>query len=135
MYTLLCLKWIANKDLLYSYTVWNSTQFYVSAWMGEEFGGEWIHVHVWLCVFAVHLKLAITTLLISCCCCCCCWVTSVMSDSVRPYGEQPTRLLCPQDSPGISYTSVQNKKFKVKTNKQEKNFISLSFMWPYWGMS
>ena len=23
-----------------------------------------------------------------------------MSDSMQPYGEQPTRLLCPQDSPG-----------------------------------
>ena len=23
-----------------------------------------------------------------------------MSDSVRPYGQQPTRLLCPQDSLG-----------------------------------
>ena len=23
-----------------------------------------------------------------------------MSDSVRPYGQQPTRLLCPQESPG-----------------------------------
>ena len=43
MYTLLCLKWIANKDLLYSYTVWNSTQCYVAAWMGEEFGGELKH--------------------------------------------------------------------------------------------
>ena len=24
--------------------------------------------------------------------CCCCWVTSVMSDSVRPHRQQPTRL-------------------------------------------
>ena len=27
-------------------------------------------------------------------------VTSVMSDSLRPRGLQPARLLCPQDSPG-----------------------------------
>ena len=27
-----------------------------------------------------------------------CYITSVVSDSVRPYGQQPTRLLCPQDS-------------------------------------
>ena len=27
-------------------------------------------------------------------------VTSVASDSVRPHGLQPTRLLCPWDSPG-----------------------------------
>ena len=26
--------------------------------------------------------------------------SSVVSDSVRPYGRQPTRLLCPQDSLG-----------------------------------
>ena len=28
-----------------------------------------------------------------------CKVATVVSDSVRPYGQQPTRLLCPQDSP------------------------------------
>ena len=35
----------------------------------------------------------------SCCCCCCCCVASVVSDSVRPHRWQPTRLLCPWDSP------------------------------------
>ena len=34
-----------------------------------------------------------------CCCCCCCWVTSVVSDSVRPHRQQPTRLPSPWDSP------------------------------------
>ena len=34
------------------------------------------------------------------CCCCCCWVTSVMSDSVRPQRRQPTSLPLPWDSPG-----------------------------------
>ena len=29
-----------------------------------------------------------------------CQVTSVVSDSVRPHKRQPTRLLCPWDSPG-----------------------------------
>ena len=29
-----------------------------------------------------------------------CSVTSVVSDSVRPHGLQPSRLLCPWDSPG-----------------------------------
>ena len=33
-------------------------------------------------------------------CCCCCYVASVVSDSVRPHGLQPTRLLRPWDSPG-----------------------------------
>ena len=55
MYTLLYLKWIINKDLLYSTA--NSAQCYVAAWMEGEFGGEWMHVYVWLSGSAVHLKL------------------------------------------------------------------------------
>ena len=35
---------------------------------------------------------------LSCCCSCC--VASVVSYPVRPYGQQPTRLLCPRDSLG-----------------------------------
>ena len=35
-----------------------SAQSYVVACMGGEFGGEWIHVYVWLSPFAVQLKLA-----------------------------------------------------------------------------
>ena len=35
MYTLLYLKWITNKDLLYS--TWNSSQCYVAASVGGEF--------------------------------------------------------------------------------------------------
>ena len=34
------------------------------------------------------------------CCCCCCYVTLVVSDSVRPHRQQPTRLPRPWDSPG-----------------------------------
>ena len=63
MYTLLYLKWITNRDLLYS--TWNSAQCYVAAWMGGEFGGEWIHVYVWMSPFGVHLKLSQHCLLIS----------------------------------------------------------------------
>ena len=37
---------------------WNSAQCSEAAWMGEEFGGEWIHIYVWLSPFAVHLKLS-----------------------------------------------------------------------------
>ena len=55
-YTLLYLKWLANKDLVYS--IENSAQCYVAAWMGGEFGREWIHVYVWLSPFAVHPKLS-----------------------------------------------------------------------------
>ena len=29
-----------------------------------------------------------------------CYVTSVVYDSVQPYGLQPTRFLCPWNSPG-----------------------------------
>ena len=61
-YTLLYLKWVTNKDLLYS--IWNSTQCYVVAWMARGFGGDWMHIYVWLSPFAIHLKL--TTLLIGC---------------------------------------------------------------------
>ena len=35
-----------------------------------------------------------------CCCCCCCCVASVVSNSMQPHRRQPTRLLCPWDSPG-----------------------------------
>ena len=33
-------------------------------------------------------------------CCCCCKVTPVVSDSMRPHRQQPTRLPRPWDSPG-----------------------------------
>ena len=56
MYPLLYLKWITNKDLLYS--AGNSAQHSVAAWMGGEFGGEWIHEYVWLSHTSVHLKLS-----------------------------------------------------------------------------
>ena len=44
MYILLYLQWITNKDLLYS--MWNSAQCYVAAWMGLGFQGEWIQACV-----------------------------------------------------------------------------------------
>ena len=31
-----------------------------------------------------------------------CWITSVVSDSLWPYGPWPARLLCPWDSPGVN---------------------------------
>ena len=55
MYTLY-LKWITNKDLWYSTR--NSAQYHVAAWMGAEFGGEWICVFAWLSPFNVYLKLS-----------------------------------------------------------------------------
>ena len=56
MYTLLYVKWVSNKGLLYS--PGDSAQCYVAAWVGGEFGGEWIQVYVWLGPFTVHLKLS-----------------------------------------------------------------------------
>ena len=53
---LLYLKWIINKDFLYSTR--NFAQCYVAPWMGGEFGGDWIHVYVWLSPFTIHLKLS-----------------------------------------------------------------------------
>ena len=42
MCTLLYLKWITNKDLLYNAGI--SAQCYVATWMRGEFGGEWMHI-------------------------------------------------------------------------------------------
>ena len=55
-YTLLYFKWIINMVLLHS--TGNSAQCYVTIWIQEEYEGEWIHVHIWLSPFAVHLKLS-----------------------------------------------------------------------------
>ena len=56
MYTVLYLKWMTIKVLLYS--AGNSAQSYVAALMGGEFWGKWIHVYAWLNPFTVHLKLS-----------------------------------------------------------------------------
>ena len=40
------------------YSSGSSAQCYVEAWMGGEFGGERIHLSVWLNPFAVHLELS-----------------------------------------------------------------------------
>ena len=56
------------------------------------------------------------------CCCCCCWVTSVVSNSVRPHRRQPTRLPHPWDSQArtlewvaISFANAWKWKVKVKS--------------------
>ena len=46
-YTLLYLKWITNKSLLY--TTWNSTQYYVPAWMGGGLGeNRYMYMYGWI---------------------------------------------------------------------------------------
>ena len=51
-----------NQQVLLYIAIWNSDQCYLAAWMGGEFGGEWIHVYGWLSLTAVHLKLIINQL-------------------------------------------------------------------------
>ena len=43
VHTLLYLKWITIKEVLYS--TWNSAQCYMAIRMGGEFGGEWIRIY------------------------------------------------------------------------------------------
>ena len=62
--------------------------------MGGEFGGEWIHVYVWLSPFAVHQKLLQR----------CCSVVK-LSDSLQPHGLQHTMLPCPSLSPEVCSNS------------------------------
>ena len=56
MDTRLNLTWRTHKDLLDS--TGSSARCHVAAWMGGEFGREWIHVYAWLSPFTVHLKLS-----------------------------------------------------------------------------
>ena len=61
--------------------------------------------------------------------CCCCYVDSVMSDSVRPHRQQPTRLLCPWDSPGKNtgvgcHFLLQCRKVKVKSLSRVRLFAT-----------
>ena len=61
MSTLLYLKWITNKDLRYS--IGNSTQCYVAAWMGKEFGGK-KDTHIRMAESLCYSPETITTVLI-----------------------------------------------------------------------
>ena len=54
VYTLLYLTWRTSKDLLGS--TGDSAQCHVAAWLGGEFGGEWVHMYGQLSPPAVHLK-------------------------------------------------------------------------------
>ena len=51
MDTLLYVTWRTSKDLMYN--TGNSAHCHVAAWMGGEFGGEGIRVHVWLSLFTI----------------------------------------------------------------------------------
>ena len=63
-------------------------------------------------------------------CCCCCQVASVVSDSVRPHRQQPTRLPHPWDSPGKNtglgcHFLLQCKKVKSE-NEVAQSYLTLS---------
>ena len=60
VYIVLYLKWITNKDRLQSTR--NSPQCYVAAWMGREFGGEWIRVYIYMAESLCCLRETNTTL-------------------------------------------------------------------------
>ena len=57
IYTLLYLKQITSKVVLYS-TGKRSAQYHVATWMGGEFVGERIHIHIWLGHSTVSLELS-----------------------------------------------------------------------------
>ena len=59
-YTVLYLKWIANKDLLYS--TGNSAQYDEAAWMGQCFGGR-MDMCMWM-VESLHCSSEIVTTLL-----------------------------------------------------------------------
>ena len=46
-----------------------TVQCCMAAWVGGEFGGEWVHVYVWLRPFTVHLKPPQHCLLTAVCLC------------------------------------------------------------------
>ena len=104
MYTLLCLKQITNKDLLYS--TGNSARCYVAAWMGGEFGGECMCMCTCICMAeSLPCSPETTTMLLT-------RYTrvqfssvqfsrSVVSDSLRPHESQHARPPCQSPTPGV----------------------------------
>ena len=68
--------------------------------------GPTIHPYtVWKPGFVLTLTMHGWCQTYSCCCCChgCyCQVTSVVSDSVQPFGLKPAKLFCPWDAPDKS---------------------------------
>ena len=81
-------------------------------------------------------------------CCCCCWVTSVVSDSVRPHRRQPTRLRHRWDSPGkntgvgchflliiILFFTICWRTAHVKTTLVSISRSTQDAQWPVWEWS
>ena len=104
MYTLLYLKWITSKNLLYS--TWNSAQCYVPAWLGGGFGGEWIiYMYGWVpSLVAWNYQNIFNWLSVQFSC-------SVMSDSLRPHELQHERLPCPSPALGVHSDSCPSSRW------------------------
>ena len=101
MYTLLQVKWITDRGLLHS--TGNPAQRYAAVWIEGKFGGEQIHVYVWLSSFAVHLKLSQDCLLIG--------YTPVQSKKLKREHFSPREMGTP----------VRD----VQTQKRQKDTLSL----------
>ena len=63
-------------------------------------------------------------------CCCCCWVDSVVSDSVPPHRQQPTRLPRPWDSQGCLENSESLLLWRQCHTKYFMGLIALWFLFP-----
>ena len=64
------------------------------AWMGGEFGGEWIHVYVQLSPFCCSPESVATLLILHMC------LHTRSYPAQRLHGLQPMSLLCPWNIPG-----------------------------------
>ena len=69
-------------------------------WKQWQTSFSWAPKSLWMVTAAMKLKDSCSLKEKLWQACCCCWVTSVVSDSVRPHRWQPTRLSRPWDSPG-----------------------------------
>ena len=75
-------------------------RFFITGPPGTSFPFKFGKVHKRRYLFLMKVRVPTCCHHCCCCCCCCCQVTSVVSDSVRPHRQQPTRLPHPWDSPG-----------------------------------
>ena len=64
-----------------------------------------------------------------CPCCCCCLVTSVVSNSVQPYGLQPARLPCPWDFQGKNTAMDCISLSRGSSQPRDQAFISYLLHW------
>ena len=104
-------------------SLWNIPLTFISPNSSISF----FHLYLWLSVllnqvpstlFCITQMLSPSSEIFSSCCCC--WITSVMSNSVRPHRWQPTRLPHPWDAPGKNtgvgcHFLLQCMKVKVKS--------------------